>query len=262
MDFILLLLIGLFAGVSGSIVGLGGGFIIVPFLIFLYPSSPATISGTSMAVLFFTAISSTWTYAKQKKIDFKSGWAFGLSMIPGSILGAWMANAISSKGFYIGFGVFLLCVAIFLLFKPNRKVTTFFKPTITREFADITGQNYTYEYPMWFGILVAFVVGFLSSLFGVGGGSVMVPTMVLLLTFPAHIATATSMFGILLSSFVGTLSHGLLHDILWRKVLWLAPGALLGGQLGARIAAKLPAKILLRILASALIVVSLRIIFK
>jgi uncharacterized membrane protein YfcA len=257
-----LFLIGTFAGVSGSIVGLGGGFIIVPFLIFLFSLSPAQISGTSMAVLFFTAISSTWTYSKQKRIDYKSGMAFAAAMIPGSILGAWVADFMTNRAFFVAFGIFLLCIACFLLFKPSKQVQHFLPPTVTRTFVDATGQTFTYSFNHWFGIAVAFVVGFLSSLFGIGGGSVMVPTMALLLSFPAHIAAATSMFSILLSSAVGTVSHMALHNVIWSKVLWLAPGALIGGRLGAQIAAKLPAKLLLRILATTLIIVSIRLISK
>ncbi len=262
MESMLLLLIGAFAALCGSIVGLGGGFIIVPLLALLYEMPAAHIVGTSMAVLLFSAISSTWAYAKQKRIDYASGLAFSVAMIPGSILGAWTTKFMTNKAFFIAFGIFLFLMALFLLLKPNKKADRFLRPTVTRTFVDASGQEHTYSYHRGFAVSIAFVVGFLSSLFGIGGGSVMVPTMVLLLTFPAHIATATSMFSILISAIVGTASHMAFQHIVWSKVLWLAIGALVGGQVGAKIASKLPAKAILRTLSVCLMIVAIRLMFK
>lgn len=257
-----LFLIGSLAGFAGSIVGLGGGFVMIPFLIFLYKLPPQLIIGTSMAVLFVNSISSSIAYARQKRVDFNSGAWFALMMIPGSIIGAFLAEYFTSKLFFIVFGFFLLAVSTFLLLKPSRPAQNFLRPTVTREFIDAQGEIYTYSFHRGFGMTISFFTGFLSSLLGIGGGSILVPTMVLLLTFPPHIATATSMFAIMLSAFVGTISHAALGNVLWILVLFLAPGAFLGGQLGARVAAKLPAKALLRILAVTLIMVSIRLITK
>jgi uncharacterized membrane protein YfcA len=257
-----LLLIGTAAGFAGSIVGLGGGFIIIPFIICLFDMPPEIIIGTSMTVLFVNSISSTIAYSRQKKIDFRSGAWFALSMVPGSVIGAMLAEQFTSRVFFTVFGIFLLCVSLFLLFKPTRPASKFLSPTVTREFTDAKGETFSYSYNRGFGMSVSFVTGFLSSLLGIGGGSILVPTMVLLLTFPPHIATATSMFTIMLSAFVGTISHVALNNVDWLKVLFLAPGAFLGGQLGAMAAAKLPAKALLRILAVTLILVAIRLILK
>ncbi|GAX90954.1 anion permease [Effusibacillus lacus] len=262
MDSLWLFLIGTLAGFTGSIVGLGGGFIMIPFLIYLYDYQPELIIGTSMAVLFINSISSTIAYSKQKKVDFQSGAWFALLMVPGSIIGAILAESFTSKVFYVVFGLFLMSISIFLLFKPTKPARNFLSPTVTREFTDATGTLHKYSFHRGFGMSVSFVTGFLSSLLGIGGGSILVPTMVLLLTFPPHIATATSMFAIMLSAFVGTISHIVLGNVLWLKALFLAPGAFLGGQLGARVAARLPAKTLLRILAVTLILVAIRLIFK
>ncbi|WP_380026400.1 sulfite exporter TauE/SafE family protein [Effusibacillus consociatus] len=262
LDSLWLFLIGGLAGFAGSIVGLGGGFIMIPFLIFLFDAEPELIIGTSMAVLFVNSISSTLAYSRQKKIDFQSGAWFALLMVPGSIVGAMLAEAFSGKIFYVVFGLFLMAVSIFLLVKPNQPVRNFLPATVTREFTDAKGETFTYSFHRGFGMAVSFLTGFVSSLLGIGGGSIMVPTMVLLLSFPPHIATATSMFTIMLSSLVGTISHIALGNVVWMQALYLAPGAFLGGQLGARVAAKLPAKTILRILAVTLILVAIRLIFK
>jgi len=262
MELISLTLIGMFAAICGSIVGLGGGFIIVPSLALLYDLPVPQIVGTSMVVLVFSSVSSTLAYAKQKRIDFKSGILFSLAMIPGSIFGAWITNFITSRDFFISFGLFMLCIAASMTFKPNKGKRLSLHPTTSRTIVDSTGNQYSYSFNSWIGITIAFLVGFISSLFGIGGGSVMVPMMILLLSFPVHIAAATSMFFISISSFVGSISHMLFDHILWTKVLFLAIGSIIGGQLGAKIAAKLPEKTILAALSACLTIVAIRLMFK
>ncbi len=262
MENILLVLVGMLAAVSGAIAGLGGGFIIVPILALMYTMPVSQISGTSMAVLFVSAISSTWAYARQKRIDYRSGLAFSVAMIPGSVLGAWTTSVVGSRVFFIALGLFLMLMAIVINFKPSKSRGGFLRPKVTRSFMDASGLEHRYAFNLWFGSGVAFFVGFISSLFGIGGGSVMVPTMILFLAFPPHIATATSMFSILLSSLVGTISHVVLNHVLWGTFIWLAIGALVGGQIGAKLASKIPGLIIVRILSVCLFIVAIRLMFK
>ncbi|MGZ4134560.1 MAG: sulfite exporter TauE/SafE family protein, partial [Tumebacillaceae bacterium] len=119
-----------------------------------------------------------------------------------------------------------------------------------------------FSYHRLTGVIIALFVGFLSSLLGIGGGSLLVPTMTLLLSFPPHIAVATSMFNIFLTAIVGGGTHWYLGNIDWMKVLFLAPGAIIGGQIGARLAKRLPAQVMLRVLACMLILMALRLITK
>lgn len=262
-DSLLLLFIGIFAGACGSLVGLGGGFIVVPALALLFPGMvPAHFSGTSMAMLLFNSISSTVTYARQKRIDYAAAIWFAVAAIPGSITGAFVAEHISGKAFFVGFGVFLILISLFLMFKPKNPVRLPLAPTVHRSFLDASGQKFEFSYHRPTGVVISFFVGFLSSLLGIGGGSLLVPTMTLLLAFPPHIAVATSMFNIFLSSIVGVSTHWYLGNIDWMKVLFLAPGAIIGGQIGARLAKRIPAQIMLRVLACMLILVALRLITK
>ncbi|WP_132943803.1 sulfite exporter TauE/SafE family protein [Tumebacillus sp. BK434] len=262
IDALLLFFTGVLAGVTGSIVGLGGGFIVVPIISFLYTMAPAQIVGTSMAVLFFNSISSTITYARQKRIDFAAGIAFATASIPGSIIGAFIADGLASKTFFVGFGCFLIFISLFLVFKPKKPVQLPLEPTVRRKFVDATGTEFEYAYHRPLGIMISFVVGFISSLLGIGGGSILVPMMAILFAFPPHIATATSMFTIFLSSIIGTGTHWYLDNVDWLKVLFLAPGAFVGGLVGARLAPKLPAQTILRILSVVLIIVAIRLITK
>lgn len=262
IEIVVLLLVGVLSSLCGAVVGLGGGFIIVPFLAFAYDMPVSEIVGTSLAVLVFGSLSSTIAYVKQRRIDMKSGTLFAVAMIPGSVLGAFTANIVSNRGFFVALGVFLLCMALFLLKKPQKSQNSLLKPTVTRAFSDASGTTHTYSFNLKAGVSIALVVGFISSFFGIGGGSVMVPTMVMLLSFPAHIAAATSSLSILISATSGSIAHLALGHIDFMKLLWLAAGSLIGSQLGARIASKLPGGVILRFLSIALIFVAIRLMFK
>lgn len=260
---LLLVLVGLTAGISGSLVGLGGGFIVVPALTFLFPGMlPAHLSGTSMAMLFFNSISSTAAYARQKRIDYDAALWFAVVSIPGSILGAVLVGKLTGGMFFTGFGCFLAFVSVLLLVKPKQPLRWPLRPTVSRTIVDGRGDRFDYAFHRPTGLVISFATGFLSSLFGVGGGSLMVPTMTLLLHFPPHIAVATSMLQIGLSAVCSTVTHAYLHNIDWLKVLFLAPGALVGGQIGARLARKLPGGALMKVLSVMLLIVAVRLMMR
>ena len=108
---------------------------------------------------------------------------------------------------------------------------------------------------------ISFVVGFISGLFGIGGGSLLVPSMILLFSFPPQIAIATSMLIVLLSAILSSITHITLGNINWMYAFMLIPGAWVGGRLGAIINNKLNDKIIVTILRIILIVVGIRMIF-
>jgi uncharacterized membrane protein YfcA len=224
--------------------------------------TPAHIAGTSMAMLLFNSIASTLSYAKQKRIDFKAGACCAFASIPSSILGAYVSKEMSFRFFDIFFGCFLVFISIFLVFKPTKPIQTGLKPNVHRRFTDAMGQEFVYSYNIWIGVIISSVIGFVASLVGIGGGSLLVPTYVVLMAFPPHLAAATSMFAIFLSAIVSTGTHWHLGNVDWLKVLFLAPGAFLGGQIGARIASRLPAKTILKVLAAFMVIVGIRLILK
>ena len=103
-------------------------------------------------------------------------------------------------------------------------------------------------------------VGFLSSIFGVGGGIIHVPLMVYLLDFPVHIATATSCFILAVSALGGVATHILLSHVIWIPALCISIGAAIGAQIGARISRKTRSRTILVLLATAMLFVSIRLI--
>ncbi len=107
-EIVLLLLYGIGASVYGSIIGAGGGFLIVPMLFLVYSFSPPIAAGTSLAVVCFNALSSAYTFAGQKRIDYRAGIVWTIASFPGSVAGAFIVQYIDRKLFGILFGLLLI----------------------------------------------------------------------------------------------------------------------------------------------------------
>jgi uncharacterized membrane protein YfcA len=266
VEWLLLFLVGLVAGTVGTIVGLGGGIITVPALMFLAGADPrfhhitAPVAvGTSLALIILTALSSTLSYARQRRVDFASGWLFFVACGPGTVIGAYLTHFFHSGGFLVGFGLLMLGVSGILSFRDKLKGISL-PQSVTRTFVDSEGREYTYGYHRPTAIAISFVVGLISGMFGIGGGSYLVPMMVMLFRFPPHVATATSMFVILLSSVIGSVTHAVQGNIDWLAALWIAPGAWIGGQLGAAISARMSSRALLVAFRIAVVLVAVKLI--
>ncbi|MBY0086160.1 sulfite exporter TauE/SafE family protein [Brevibacillus sp. M2.1A] len=241
---ILFVIIGVVAGVIGSIAGLGGGIFFVPALLYFgnwyMPGSmnPQVAAATSLIVIAVTALSSSLSYFKQKKVDKESAMLFFIGSAPGAIVGVYLNTLLAVEGFSLLFGLFQLCMFVVLMVKDKIKPRSI-KWEVQRHFVDNEGNEYVYGYSKWSVITIAFFVGITSSLFGVGGGILMVPAMMILFRFPPHIATATSMVVIFLSAVVGSITNIFHDNVHWLYAAMLAPGAWAGGKLGAIIASKM-----------------------
>lgn len=260
-----LFLVGIASAVLGSLVGLGGGVIIVPALIYFSPAlfgtqmSPSTAVGTSLVVLIVTALAATMSYLKQKRVDTKSGWLFFAASGPAAMAGAALTNRFSADGFELAFGFFMLAMAGLLIARDYMKPISI-DWNIKRQFIDSSGTVQEYGYNLVPALLCGAGVGFVSGLFGIGGGSLFVPIMVLLFRFPPHVAAATSMFVILFSAALGSGTKVWLGEVDWISVAALAPGAWIGGKIGAWIAARMSGNALLWLLRITLVAMAVRLI--
>jgi len=263
---VLLAGLGVVVGAFGTIIGVGGGFILVPVLLLAYPDDePALVTGISLAVVFFNALSGSLGYARLRRIDYRTGLTFALATIPGAIVGAAATNWLPRQAFDLTFGLLLIAVSIYIAFRAgatsSERLATL-RPTAHRSLTDSAGVTYVYSFNRELGITLAFLAGFIASLLGVGGGIVHVPAMVSLLNFPAHIATATSHFILVFTALTATVVHivdGSLAEG-WERVTALAVGVVVGAQIGARLSGRLPAGVIVRLLAGALFVVAIRLI--
>lgn len=261
----LLLALGVGVGVFGTLIGAGGGFILVPILLLLHPhQNSETLTAVSLAVVFFNAGSGSVAYARMGRIDFRSAWGFCLATLPGAVLGALTSQMIPRHAFAMIFGVLLVAVCAYLLVYPDRRRSApshGMKGHTARQFTDRQGTEYAYAFDMRLGLGISGVVGYLSSLLGIGGGIVHVPALTQLLNFPVHVATATSHFILAATALVGTITHYAMGDLadVWQMALWIGIGAVGGAQVGAKLSNRVHGVGIIRALAVALGVVGVRV---
>lgn len=270
MEFLFFAIVGLLSGVVGALIGLGGGVILVPSLLFLgtalsfFPDlTPQKIVGLSVIMMVFTGLSSTLSYMKVKTVDYRSGLLFFIGSAPGTVIGAFVNKGLDLPSFNLYFGLLLVSLALLLLIRDRLKAVHWFVDNgRTTIFKDSMNEEYVYGYPVWFALLLTFGVGFASGLFGIGGGSIMVPAMILLFLFPPHVAVGTSMFMVFLSALVNSVTHISLGNVPWIYTLAVAPAAYIGAKLGASLNKKLQSETLVVILRIALLILGLRSIYE
>lgn len=241
------------ASVFGSMVGLGGGFILVPILRIFLGFSPAAVAGTSLVLIVANSASGAFTYFLHKRIHLKIGLLIALGGLPSTILGAMLSLRISGRVFDVLLAVILVGIAIDLVRNAERRLAG--RPE-THRIHEIKGMSYRGA------IGLGFVVGIFLSLFGLGGGIVMIPAFLYFSELPLHAISATSQFAILLTSPPGLVVHILQHDVVGKDVVPLVAGGLLGGPIGARLSLRLRTPQLLIIVAIALVLAAVALVWR
>jgi len=267
LEYFLLIPLGFTVGMYGTLIGAGGGFVLVPVLLFLYPDeNPGIITCISLAVVFVNALSGSAAYARMKRIDYKSGLIMAAATIPGAIGGTLLVDIIPRNVFNIMLGVMLTLGSLLILFTAKNKIENAEKVRsgeIPRRIVekDGTEHNYSFNLPGCAG--TSTIVGFLSSLLGIGGGIIHVPLLSRVFRFPVHIATATSHFVLAIMALTATIVNIISGEFSsgWRRTAFLAVGVLLGAQLGAMLSGKIKGPWIIRALALALFAVGIRLFF-
>jgi hypothetical protein len=253
----ILFALGVGIGVLGTLIGAGGGWMIVPLLLVEYHFAPPQAVGTSLAVVFLNALSGSIAYMVQGRVMYPMGLAFAGATIPGAFLGAWLVDHLSSQWFGVLFGGFLLCIAAFL----HRGQQVFFARRPLERVN--TGVPQSFRSPtLRLGMGISFLVGTLSSLFGVGGGIIHVPFLIVVLGIPVHTATATSHFVLAITSLTGSLIFLRQGQVHLAVAASMGLGVLIGAQGGAFLSSRMPGEPIRRLLAVALAIFAVRLVLR
>ena len=253
---------GVLIGIVGTLIGAGGGFIHVPVLIIFYGFSPQHAIGTSMAVVMLNAISGTFAYIAQKRIDFEIGIKYAVAASPGVLVGALLSQFFTVSSFSLIFSL-LLIVLSYYLFSGNEIYlvrTKAAQAPITRYLKDAAGEEYSYAPDMAVGFSASILIGIFSGLFGIGGGVIHVPLMYSVLGIPVHIATATSHFILAVTSFFGFIAFVGLGYIDLDYAVLLGTGTILGASWGAHLSLKTHPSVIKKIIALGIFVLALRLL--
>jgi len=257
---ILILIVSFFAGGYGTIVGAGGGFILVPALLLLFNLSPAVAAGTGLVIVLINSLTGVVGYSRQKRIDYRTGLKIAIGAIPGSIFGVWLLQVQPNDSiyFYLLFGTLLFCLGGFLFFKNA--------PASWREKLPFGNKEESHHEQTAFSLTAAqliplgVVMGMLSSYLGIGGGWLLVPILIYIYRMPTHQATATSICSLCLYTSVGVLSQLYYQTIDWVIIMWGAVGVIAGAYVGVRVAKKVSGPIILQMLSVLLMIIGVRMI--
>lgn len=261
---ILFVMLGSLAGFLAGLLGIGGGIVLVPLFLWSFAAagfSPEilvhTAFGTSLAIIILTAFSSTLGHRKRGNVNWDQVLLLGVGGIVGSMLAAWAASLLSGEWLQGLFGLMQILVAVKLLI---------FQPYLPPE--------RTEPVPAHQLMAVGLAGGAFSAFFGVGGGVIAVPLMVITLGFPMHLAVGNSSALIVISSLFGTLSYiylGWGHEELppfafgyvnLLVILLVAPFTMGMARLGVRIASRTSHDKLVKVFAVLLVFVGLRMIYQ
>lgn len=253
-------LVGMFAGVIAGLFGVGGGLVIVPVLVFVFQSQGVNPDvqvhlaiGSSLATIIMTSISSTYSHHRRGAVDWPVVRDLAPGILIGALLGAVIADALSSDALSRFFGIFELAVAAYMFFGK--------KPPAQRKLPGRLGLS-----------SVGTVIGAISSIVGIGGGSLTVPYLVWC-GEQAQRAVATAAacgLPIACAGAIGfaitgwseaALPSGSTGYIYWPAVLGIIVFSMLFAPLGAKLAHHLPGAQLKRYFAIFLALLGIKMLF-
>jgi uncharacterized membrane protein YfcA len=265
VEAVLVLLLGFVVGVPASMVGLGGGVIIVPALIVLFQVPAKNAIAISLVAILGTTVSATLGYVKHKQIDYKLGLFYDILDVPGIVLGAYITTFLPQNILAGICGIFILAIATIMIRNRKKKGSDQNQKTNnsewTRNAVDHKGNFFTYTLrSRSLALASSFVGGIVTGLAGLGGGITDVTSMILL-GVPTHIAVATSEFAMAITNGVGVVTHGLLNNLLLEYAIPITIGTIIGAQVGCLIAKRVNGKAIRTILFVIAILAGIRLIY-
>ena len=273
---LVILSIGAFLGLIMGLVGVGGGFLLTPLMMFLGIPPPVAVASVANQ-LVAPSVSGVLSHWKRSNVDFKMGTVLLLGGIVGSSIGVILFNFLGKIGqldFVIksSYVIFLTLIGTLMFSESLRLILRTRKGKVTR--GKLHQHNWLHGLPfkirfrksklyisILLPILIGVIVGILAALMGIGGGFIIVPAMIYLLGMPTSLVVGTSLFQIIFVAANTTIlqaSQNQTVDIVLATILLL--GSVIGVQLGSRFTNILRGEYLRLILSSIIILVSLKLL--
>lgn len=267
LEFLIFVIVGCGIGFLAGLFGVGGGFVIVPILIFCYGHSDVSPSvsthlaiGTSLFVVIFASIASAYQHRKQGNIDWRSVFVIGFSSAFTALATSRLAASLSGKHLQIAFAIIVMIAAIRMLTESKTQATE------KLEFSSRPGT--------WGLIGVGLMAGIVSALAGIGGGVFTIPIMYYFLKMPLKLAIGTSSATIVITalfSVTGYVLSGIgrlgLPEWCWgfvdlQRGAALAIGTMLLARVGAYVSFKTHPFLLRKLFALFVILIAIYMLLK
>ncbi len=255
LDVFVLLALGGAVGFLSGVFGVGGGFLLTPFLIFI-GVPPAVAVASSANQLVGASVSGVLAHWKRGNVDFKMGGILLVGGFLGSLLGVWLFGILRRLGqielvINLCFVILLGTLGALMLVEGTRTLLRSRRMGVPRR--KLHQHTWIHGLPLkmrfrrsklYISALLplglGFLIGILSAIMGIGGGFVMVPAMIYLLGMPTMVVPGTSLFQIIFVAATVTVLQAINNRTVDAMLaLVLLVGGVLGAQIGTRMGAKL-----------------------
>ncbi len=247
-------LLGVLAGVLSGLLGIGGGVILVPILVFIFGFSEHLAQGTTLALMVPPiGLLAAWSYYKKGHVDLRIAalvcFGFAIGGLLGAKLAAVMSNALLEKMFAAG----LILIAIKMIFAPDSTA----RPSLGEKIA-FAKRRINVRTAMGL-VLLGLFVGAFSGLLGIGGGVILVPALVFLFGLSQHEAQGTTLA--LMVPPIGLLAAWQYHqegniNIVVAGLICL--GFFFGALWGAKLATSMSSKTLAKIFGIGMLLIAVK----
>lgn len=248
----LLVLLGILAGSLSGLLGIGGGVILVPALVFGFGLSQHCAEGTTLALMIPPiGLLAAWTYYRKGYVNLKIAALVCVGFAAGGFLGAKLALGLSSAMLERIFGVALVFIGGRTLLTPRASATP-----------ELAAPPTNHPVGLLYGcllVLLGVLAGAASGLLGIGGGVIMVPALRFLFGLSQHESQGTTLA--LMVPPIGLLAAMQYYsqgDVHLQMAAIVCGGFFCGGLLGARLAAWMPSHVLSRIFGIAMLLIALK----
>jgi uncharacterized membrane protein YfcA len=271
LEFILTLSgISVAAGFLGSLIGLGGGIVIVPVLTLLYGIDIRYAIGASIVSVIATSSGAAAAYVRERLTNLRAAMLLELGTTSGAISGAFLAGILHSRALFLIFGVALACSALAML----QRIQDRSEPAAPDAWADrlhlhgsyfdeAQGREVSYRLSHTrLGLILMYGAGMISGLLGIGSGALKVPAMDIAMGLPIKVSTATSnfMIGVTAAASAGVyFSRGDIDPVIAAPV---AIGVVFGATAGSKVLPRADNRLIRMVFVMVLLIIAAQMVWK
>ena len=240
---LLIVLVGLIAGVVTGLIGASGVMVIVPGLVMLGYGAVDAI-GASLFADTVASLVVSWTYYQAGNVNLRQGWWIAVGSVLGAQVGSYISPHIAESSLGGSFGIFLIITAVvFALRGMGTVIPISGQPTETKrepnKLLKLLRKNVVLS-----SLILGFLVGIISGLLGAGGGVMILLILVFVLEYSMHEGVGTSTFIMAFTAASGAIGHALTGNLPLEAAVLSGLGTVIGGRLAARFANKVNEKVL------------------